>query len=177
MTYIIVAIAVFILLVENYSMHLPHSFNDVGTLNAFPDCLTRVINFNGLNIDFRIISHPIVLLRYFTFIGVDNLYPFELKSSKAQTFLEWVSKMNVSRFKKKGFLSTNNNALQFYNPLALDWFRLTVTDQFNMMARNQNCEANIYWNPRNQYQARNLYRKQVYYGIALKKNIYTKLRV
>ncbi len=49
-------------------------------INAFTGCNIRVINFRGLNIDFKVVKVPIFLLRYLSHCETDNLYPYELGS-------------------------------------------------------------------------------------------------
>lgn len=43
------------------------SENDIASANAFSKCVVHVLNFCGLDINFEILTTPIVLLRYVSF--------------------------------------------------------------------------------------------------------------
>lgn len=44
-------------------------------LNAFTGCNIRVMNFKGLNIDFKVIVEPIMLIRYLFKSETDKIVP------------------------------------------------------------------------------------------------------
>lgn len=52
--------------------------DELGLINAFTGCIVQLINFLGKNINFKILTTPIILLHYFSFLNAINLYPIEL---------------------------------------------------------------------------------------------------
>ncbi len=149
-----------------YTFGVPISNLDtqIKAVNAFSHCLTRVINFNGLNINFIILNYPIILLRHFTFHDVDLLYPFEVKPLRAKTSLGWMLEKILSN--ENGHISFKN-LTSFYDQLGVEYMRSTLTDRFNLATKNTHCEANIYLHPPNQNTAPNFYRKHLQYGTIL----------
>lgn len=60
----------------------------LAAIDHFSECFVFVINFRGLDINYRAITTPIVLLRYFSFPGKFHLYPIELNPYKFNTISE-----------------------------------------------------------------------------------------
>ncbi len=134
--FILMVIAFLTLPVYIYGLSLPILPTEIIDVNTFSTCSIRLTNFNGLDINFDILTNPIVHICYLQFPSIDNLYPFEWKSSKTRTILERISEMNLSRFnKKKVFPSLNSTAALFYNQLTNNYICLTLTDQFTIASR------------------------------------------
>lgn len=49
-------------------------------VNVFSGCIIRVLNFQGYNINGSLLNQPIVLLRYYSFTGRKEIYPYEIHS-------------------------------------------------------------------------------------------------
>lgn len=81
------------------TMELVNRNSDIDITNIFSDCLTTVINFRGVDINFSILNFPVVLLRYFSLKNYLFLFPDELRPAHSNNFNEYISESAVSRIR------------------------------------------------------------------------------
>lgn len=63
--------------------------SDIKLLNTFSGCYINVINFYGLDINFLILTQPIILQRYFSFLYLLDLFPYEMGPTESHKNLIW----------------------------------------------------------------------------------------
>ncbi len=128
-------------------------------INAFAGCNIRVINFRGLNIDFKVVKEPILLLRYLSHCETDNLYPYELGSVYSV-----LRKQNSSTC-----LNANTENVKLPpKQVAISYVAQTLSDSFHLSSKNKNCEANVYFHPQTEQTSPQMYSKHRHWGSALK---------
>lgn len=150
--------------IHNRSQHLK---GNIDIINAFSDSAIRVINFNGLNINFEYLNKPIILIRYFSFPEDWKIYPIEMSPLSSDMLSRLLSFTDLSRFKKLQILWVGNKMKHFSSKTAkiyLERMQLTVTK----IAKNTNCETNVYLNPANQENEPSLHYKSIYRGAIVK---------
>lgn len=82
--------------------------SDITIVNLFSECITTVINLRGVNINFQILSNPVVLMRYLSIEESWLIFPYELSPVKSQPFNNWISDWHVSVFKNYLVISREN---------------------------------------------------------------------
>ncbi len=115
--------------------------NELNIVNTFSGCLTHMINFRGMNVNFPNINQPVVLLRYFSFAD-DTLFPFEIR----HVIIKGSRSLDFASLGTKRLINSYNKALLDPTKVSTKYFQslLYVSSKFRSSIKNTNCEANIY---------------------------------
>lgn len=56
-------------------------------LSTFHRCMLYIINFRSFNIDPSVVAQPVILLKYFSFLKTDDIFPVELCNKSEEKLL------------------------------------------------------------------------------------------
>lgn len=139
----------------------------ISTTNKFTGCIVHVMNFHGMDINFQIITKPIVFLRYFSFPEERMIFPSEWSLQKPINMTDWI--LEMSKFKIYGLSSINEKTLAIYQENSKIYIGRILSDSFRVKTKkNMNCEVNIYLHPPNQQTGPSLFITEKYLGQVIK---------
>lgn len=139
---------------------------DISIVNTFSGCFINVINFNGLDINFPIITQPIVLQRYFSFPGTWLVFPFEMSPSQSyqntrSVLITLLLNNRIVTYKNKRIFLDHELSLKYVLNI-LSNSRVLTTN------KNTNCETGIHFHLPYQNRDSFLYEMDENLGILLK---------
>ncbi len=146
----------------------------LSTVNSFDRCIIRIINFVGLDINFEVLSQPIMLIRYHAFLTGKSLLPFEMLSQKPERIILWallqkkINALKLKLLKDEDFTVKDIRTLTDHQTFTKRYIRLTQTDQIRMGSKNKKCETDIYLQPPNEKSAPFLYYEDTSLGNVIK---------
>lgn len=116
---------------------------DISIVNTFSGCFINVTNFNGLDINFPIITQPIVLQRYLSFPGTWLVFPFEM--SPSQSYQNTRSVL-ITLLLNNRIVAYKNKRIFLDDELSSKYVLIFLSNSWvSTTNKNTNCEAWIHF--------------------------------
>ncbi len=147
--------------------------NQISLINAFSGCSIQVINFHGIDINFKRVYQPLILLRYFSFPRETWLYPIEMSPQKTDEILGWLTIPRFVEFKKTRTIHFKNKSFLFDTETSQKYLKLLLNKNLKISIKNTNCNANIYIQPPHAFTSSHFYFRIQYLGDVLKDPFWT----
>lgn len=141
----------------------PKSSFQLAAINQFSDCFVFVINFRGLDINYRTITAPIVLLHYFSLPGKHYLYPIELNPYRSNTISEKQLTILASQSSQ-----SSNSTLRIREIESVNYLDLLFRNLLRLGNKNTQCEAQVYLEPPTEHSQKSLFYESSYTGKLIK---------